>query len=68
MEREELAFVEELVGGGGGFARGESNGEFEIGGRGGVGRGGREGLAVGFSVVLGGSPPHCGGYMIGQLD
>lgn len=37
MEGEELALVKEFVGGakigGGGFARGERDGEFEIGGR-----------------------------------
>lgn len=47
MEGEELAFVEEVIGGGGGgggFERGEGDGEFEVGGGGGVGWGGWEGV------------------------
>lgn len=54
VEGEELALVEEFVGGdetGGGFAGGKRDGEFELGGRGGVGWGGREGLGSGFNFV-----------------
>ncbi|KAL2530477.1 Uncharacterized protein Fot_23078 [Forsythia ovata] len=59
VEGEELAFVEEFVGeaeSGGGLAGGEGDGEFEVRGGGGVGRGGREG--VGLRRVGAVSPAH----------